>query len=135
MDTKIKTGLIHLLSFSILALFLCISCSKEEEQPTPRIELSRYRVLVDKHKLQLQHSPVFGRPDIREVYRVYRYDDRSSFYIPYIIGFDSVYGGGGLYYQLEIREEAVRNVEDGGSTFYLERVVDRYSSLIANPFD
>ncbi len=94
-----------------------------------RIEISRYQILVDSKKVDLKVPIIFGRPDITQVYRAYRSDKQELIYISSIVGFDDMFVDGNTYYILAIREERILNVEDGGSTYYLEQVIDRQTDL------
>lgn len=125
--------MIRLFSFSCLLLLLCSSCRKADDTNGLKIEVTRYQVLVDKQKHHLSYEPFLEDPS-RERYNVYRYDKRRFMRLHSIRGFDEIYGAGGAYYLLEIREEATRNVEDGGSTYYLERIISKQDSLVDNPF-
>lgn len=100
-----------------------------------RLEISRYQILVDKTKVDLIAPITFGRPDITQVYRAYRYDKQALMYIPSIVGFDPLFVEGDTYYMLTIKEERTLNVEDGGSTYYLEKIIGRYTDLSPLPFE
>lgn len=131
MISKTNIAVIRLLSFSFTCIFLlfCTSCTKEEKEPVARIEISRYQILVDSKKVDLKVPIIFGRPDITQVYRAYRSDKQELIYISSIVGFDDMFVDGNTYYILAIREERILNVEDGGSTYYLEQVIDRQTDL------
>ncbi len=131
MISKTNIAVIRLLSFSFTCIFLLFytSCTKEEKEPVARIEISRYQILVDSKKVDLKVPIIFGRPDITQVYRAYRSDKQELIYISSIVGFDDMFVDGNTYYILAIREERILNVEDGGSTYYLEQVIDRQTDL------
>lgn len=126
MSSETNTALTHLFSFSLIWLLMvfCTSCTKYHQEPMVRIETSRYHILVDKVKVSLTRSIVFGRTDITQAYRAYRYDKQKLIYIPSIVNFDNLFIEGNTYYLLAIREEKTLNTEDGGSTYYLEKVID-----------
>lgn len=136
MISKTNIAVIRLFNFSFICLWiLCASCTKEEQDSGVRIETSRYQILVDNTKVDLAGPIVFGRSDITQAYRAYRYDKQVLMYIPSIVGFDNLFVDGDTYYVIAIREERTLNTEDGGSTYYLEKVIDRQTVLPDTPFE
>lgn len=138
MNSETNIDMIRLFSFSYICLFLlCTSCTKDRQELENHIEIirTRYQILVNNTKAKLTRPIVFGRPDITHAYQAYRYDKQELIYIPSIVDFDKIFVDGDAYYLLAIREERTLNVEDGGSTYYLENIISRYPVLCPVPFE
>lgn len=135
MNFKTNIALIRLFSFIWLCIIVCTSCTKEKQEPEVRIQISRYQILVDNKRVDLPGPSIFGRPDITQAYRAYRYDKQALMYIPSIVDFNNLFIERDAYYLLAIREEQTLNVADGGSTYYLEKTIAKYNELFPLPFE
>lgn len=126
-----KHLIFRLLGLSLM-LILLFACKQDEAG----IKTGQTTLLVDKQKRAYPQHILEHQPHLpSHYYRVYGGLGDMVASVPYISGFDEVYGEGGRYYLILVKYRDTRSWQDGGIDYTFVKVLESYEELPNSPFE